>query len=288
MANTETSLKEATTSIEGAIGAALVDYTSGMALGTLGGGKDLDLDVAAAGNTDVVRAKLRTMEHPGPQGRDRGHPDHPRQPVPPDPAAQGRNSNGLFLYLALDKDRANLAMARHQLKRSRRTGRLSRARTGRRARRRAGPSGPARPRVTPRRRPCSLHEQPPRRRPRVELLQPGLRVRQAVAHGLQQDPAQQHRGARGVEGEARCRRRPGGAGRCGRRPGRTRESATVTTVSPAARAWASASTTSRGWRGSAKHRSALAPARTAASMRSASIVPPSSSSRTSGWTLAAK
>ena len=59
--NIETALKEAMT-IEGAIGVALVDWDSGMSLGTLGGGKYLDLDLAAAGNTEVVRAKMRTMQ----------------------------------------------------------------------------------------------------------------------------------------------------------------------------------------------------------------------------------
>jgi hypothetical protein len=56
--NIETALKEAMT-IEGALGVALVDWESGMPLGTLGGGKYLEL--AAAGNTEVVRAKMRTM-----------------------------------------------------------------------------------------------------------------------------------------------------------------------------------------------------------------------------------
>src|SRR6202167_3444795 len=59
--NIETALKEAM-AIEGALGVALVDWESGMSLGTLGGGKYLDLEVAAAGNTEVVRAKMRTME----------------------------------------------------------------------------------------------------------------------------------------------------------------------------------------------------------------------------------
>ncbi|MFF4872484.1 hypothetical protein ACWDUX_03295 [Streptomyces sp. NPDC003444] len=115
MANTETSLKEAV-SIEGAIGAALVDYTSGMALGTIGGGKELDLNVAAAGNTDVVRAKVRAMEMLGLNDEIEdilitlGTHYHLIRLL------KGRNTNGLFLYLALHKDRANLAMARHQLK----------------------------------------------------------------------------------------------------------------------------------------------------------------------------
>ncbi|MFF8280466.1 hypothetical protein ACF05T_30990 [Streptomyces lateritius] len=115
MANTETALKEAT-AIDGAIGAALVDYTSGMALGTIGGGKELDLNVAAAGNTDVVRAKVRTMEMLGLNDEIEdilitlGGQYHLIRLL------KGRGTNGLFLYLALDKERANLAMARHQLK----------------------------------------------------------------------------------------------------------------------------------------------------------------------------
>jgi hypothetical protein len=116
MANTETALKDAMTSIEGVIGVALVDYSSGMALGTLGGGKELDLTVAAAGNTDVVRAKTRTMEMLGLKDEIEdilitlGSQYHLIRLL------RGRGKSGLFLYLALDKNRANLAMARHQLK----------------------------------------------------------------------------------------------------------------------------------------------------------------------------
>ncbi|WP_225840177.1 hypothetical protein [Streptomyces sp. NK08204] len=116
MANTETALKEALTSIEGATGVALVDYTSGMALGTMGGSKSFDLNVAAAGNTDVIRAKMRTMDHLGLKAEiedilitltDQYHLIR---------LLKGRGGNGLFLYLVLDSSRANLAMARHQLR----------------------------------------------------------------------------------------------------------------------------------------------------------------------------
>ncbi|MFF4318943.1 hypothetical protein [Streptomyces sp. NPDC001568] len=116
MVNVETALKEALTTIDGALGAALVDYGSGMALGTVGGGKDLDLAVAAAGNTDVVRAKVRTMEMLGLKDEIEdilitlGGQYHLIRLM------KGRNSEGFFLYLALDRVRANLAMARHQLR----------------------------------------------------------------------------------------------------------------------------------------------------------------------------
>lgn len=117
MATVEVALKEMMAGIEGALGAAVVDYTSGMALGTLGGGKDLDLTVAAAGNTDVIRAKVRTMDLLGLKSQIEdilitlGGQYHLIRLV------TGRNGNGLFLYLVMDKDRSNLAMARHQLKR---------------------------------------------------------------------------------------------------------------------------------------------------------------------------
>ncbi|WP_238011982.1 hypothetical protein KZZ52_52730 [Dactylosporangium sp. AC04546] len=116
MADMETALKELMT-IDGAIGVALVDYNSGMALGVLGGSKDLDLTVAAAGNTDVVRAKMRTIEMLNMKD---GIEDilitlnnqyHLIRPV------TGRSGKGLFLYLALLRSRANLALARHQLSR---------------------------------------------------------------------------------------------------------------------------------------------------------------------------
>jgi hypothetical protein len=115
--NIETALKEAM-NIEGASGVALVDWDSGMPLGTLGGGKYLDLDLAAAGNTEVVRAKMRTLESL--------HLNDSVEDILITLSKQyhlirllSRNdgSHNLFLYLVLDRSRANLALARHHLKR---------------------------------------------------------------------------------------------------------------------------------------------------------------------------
>ncbi|WP_340536853.1 hypothetical protein [Nocardioides sp. GXZ039] len=112
MSNINVILKEAMT-IDGAIAVALVDYNSGMALGTAGDTATLDLDLAAAGNTDVVRSKIRTMES-------LNLDDHIEDILIT--LGQGfhlirllQSSEGLFLYLVLAKGKANLAMARHQL-----------------------------------------------------------------------------------------------------------------------------------------------------------------------------
>jgi uncharacterized 2Fe-2S/4Fe-4S cluster protein (DUF4445 family) len=115
--NIETALKEAM-NIDGAVGVSLVDWESGMSLGAIGGGKYLDLDIAAAGNTEVIRAKMRTMQSL--------RLDDTIEDILITLNKQyhlirllksSRSDQGLFLYLVLDRERANLALARHNLKR---------------------------------------------------------------------------------------------------------------------------------------------------------------------------
>jgi hypothetical protein len=108
MANINESLAELM-SVDGAIGCALVDYNSGMILGKSGGGT-MNLDLAAAGNAEVVKAKMRIMKGLGITG---GIEDflitleaqyHIIRPMESKP--------GLFIYYVLDKSKANLGMAR--------------------------------------------------------------------------------------------------------------------------------------------------------------------------------
>ena len=99
--------------IDGFLGAALVDLDSGMALAKVGGGS-IDMDVAAAGNAAVVKAKRRAAAALDLKDSIEdilitlGRQMHLVRPLE-------RNDN-LFLYLALDRGKANLAMARHELK----------------------------------------------------------------------------------------------------------------------------------------------------------------------------
>lgn len=102
-------------SIEGATGAAVIDSESGMALAQ-GGSPGFDLGVAAAGNSNVVRAKMATMREIGLDGRIDDilltlDSQYHLINVLDTPATKG-----LFVYLVLDRSRANLALARHRLR----------------------------------------------------------------------------------------------------------------------------------------------------------------------------
>jgi hypothetical protein len=107
MATVNDSLKDLL-KIDGAMCAALVDSNSGMMLGSAGTG--LDLELAAAGNTEVVRSKMKTMKTLGLNDAIEdilitlGKQYHIIRPI--------ANKAGLFMYLVLDKSKANLALAR--------------------------------------------------------------------------------------------------------------------------------------------------------------------------------
>ncbi|CAO5193141.1 Roadblock/LAMTOR2 domain-containing protein [Frankia sp. AiPs1] len=110
----ETALKEAMR-VDGAIGVSLVDGESGMMLGSGGGGREFDLEVASAGNTELVRAKIRTLDVLGiKEGIEDILITLDRQYHLIRLLDQAEGT--LFLYLVLDRSRANLALARHSLR----------------------------------------------------------------------------------------------------------------------------------------------------------------------------
>ncbi|MBL8377888.1 MAG: response regulator [Burkholderiales bacterium] len=109
MANVKDSLSKLD-SIDGFVGACLCDSESGMVLGTEGGGPMLNLEVAGATNTEVVRAKRKAAKALGLKDDIEdilitlGKQYHLIRPL--------RSKPQVFFYLALDRGRANLGMAR--------------------------------------------------------------------------------------------------------------------------------------------------------------------------------
>ena len=110
MANINQTLEQLMTA-DGAICAAVVDSTSGMMLGSIGTG--LDMEIAAAGNTEVMRSKTKTMRALGLNDTIEdilitlGKQYHIIRP--------SSRKEGVFIYFVLDKARANLAMARRKV-----------------------------------------------------------------------------------------------------------------------------------------------------------------------------
>lgn len=110
MSNIDESLQELM-NVDGAMGCCIVDYMSGMVLGMAGGGVDLEL--AAAGNSQVVKAKVATMKSLGITGDiddiliTLSTQIHIIRPT--------ASHEDLFIYLVLDKAKSNLALARRKV-----------------------------------------------------------------------------------------------------------------------------------------------------------------------------
>jgi hypothetical protein len=98
--------------LDGVLGTCLVDSNSGMMLGSAGG-EGFNMELAAAGNTEVVRAKRKTMKALGLNDNIEdilitlGKHYHLIRLV--------ASNDALFIYLVIDKTKGNLAMARMQL-----------------------------------------------------------------------------------------------------------------------------------------------------------------------------
>lgn len=99
--------------IDGAIGAAIADWRLSQCLGSAGGGAQIDIEVAAISNCSVLAAKMALLHKLGREDtihdilvtlEDQIHLIRPL-----------RRCASLFLYVALDRGRTNLAIARHRL-----------------------------------------------------------------------------------------------------------------------------------------------------------------------------
>ena len=95
---------------DGALCAAVVDSSSGMMLGSIGSG--LDLEVAAAANSEVVRAKNKAMRQLGLNDVIEdilitlGKQYHVIRP--------SSRKEGVFIYFVLERAKSNLALARRK------------------------------------------------------------------------------------------------------------------------------------------------------------------------------
>jgi len=104
-------------SIDGALGVALGDWKTGMCLGYKGTNSpafpEANLELAIAGNTEVIRAKMRVAESL--KFTDRIEEILIILETQYHLMYMLKSISGLFFYLALDREKGNLALARIKL-----------------------------------------------------------------------------------------------------------------------------------------------------------------------------
>ena len=98
--------------IDGAVGAAIVDFESGMTLGTIGG-RNLDMELAGAGTTEVVRSEHNIIQDLGLEDRVEDlliSLDSQYHLV-----RMCENHEDVFIYLVIDRSEGNLGLARRSI-----------------------------------------------------------------------------------------------------------------------------------------------------------------------------
>jgi hypothetical protein len=98
--------------IDGAVGAAVVDYENGMTLGTAGG-RNLDMELAGAGTTEVVRSERNIVHDLGLEDRiedllislDRQY----------HLVRMCQHHEDVFIYLVINRSDGNLGLSRRSI-----------------------------------------------------------------------------------------------------------------------------------------------------------------------------
>jgi len=98
--------------IDGAIGAAIVDYENGMTLGTIGG-RDLDMELAGAGNTEVVRSKKNIIHDLG--LNEKIEDILVSMDTQYNLVRMCENHEDVFILLVIDRSEGNLGLARREI-----------------------------------------------------------------------------------------------------------------------------------------------------------------------------
>ncbi|MFK5974914.1 MAG: hypothetical protein QM493_00275 [Sulfurovum sp.] len=111
MNNIDGSLNDIMT-LNGALAASLIDWESGMALGMVSNG-NFDIELASAGNAEVLKAKMAVMRSLGLSGGIKDILITLTDQIHILTLIEGQGE--LCIYAALDSSKANLALARNKL-----------------------------------------------------------------------------------------------------------------------------------------------------------------------------